>query len=244
MCNANQIYNSITERCIQNTARNRTRIQNSTKNKKPLKQDPPPSKSRQKCILLCENFCRENVIGDGDCEFHSIAKIINSVLDHESKITTADLRLICSKMMRDKEYISNKELRILRVAYKEDRADESWTHRSDMDVISIRRYRKRVSRAILSQGFWGDQVTLNMLSYHFRINFWVINRNCNIVHTTPPSTRNIHAPLALLHLHDMHYSPLRLKSNHPEYILNVQSPTVKEILNQLLQMRKTPNKTR
>jgi len=147
-------------------------------------------------------------------------------------------------MMRDKEYLSNKELRILRVAYKEDRADESWTHRSDMDVISISRYRKRISRAILSKGFWGDQVTLNMLSYHFRINFWVINQDCSIIHTTPSYTSNIHAPVALLHLHDMHYSPLRLRSNHPEYILDVQNPDVKKVLNQLLQKRKTPNKTR
>lgn len=234
MCNSTQIYNSRTQRCIQNTARNRARIQNATKIKSAFEQAAPPqTKTRQKCISLCENFCRENVLGDGDCEFHSVAKIINSISD--ARITTADLRSICSNMMRDKSYITNEQLRIIRVAYQEDRADEKWTHRSDMDDISISRYRKRVSKAMLQKGFWGDQVTLNMLSYHFKVDFWVIDESCHVIHTTPSQSND----LALLYLHNMHYSPIRL-TNAVEsgFVLDIENPTIKKVLKRLLQKKK------
>ena len=172
-------------------------------------------------------------IGDGDCEFHSVAKIINSVSD--ARITTVDLRSICSNMMRDKSYITNEQLRIIRVAYQEDRADEKWTHRSDMDDISISRYRKRVSKAVLEKGFWGDQVTLNMLSYHFKIDFWVIDESCHVIHTTPSLSND----LALLYLHNMHYSPIRLTTAFESgFVLDIENPTVRRVLKRLLQKKK------
>lgn len=189
------IFNPQTKRCIKDTSTNRIRIAKQTKH------------------VFCEKKCKQNLLlaqtlDQGDCQFDSVLQILHSMSEFSWSINT--LRQICARAIRT-DY-DDESLLVIRLAHAEDRITEDWIQNVSTNM-SLAEYRDVVSFAMLTNDFWGDQYTLNMMSTELGIKFLTLDQDCNIVHETPDVVGV--DSVALLYLEDLHYSPL-YKSTHDE----------------------------
>lgn len=184
------------------------------------------------CGVQCsgETLYVDSVRGDGDCQFHSIAMIVNSTLSFdEQPFSVERLRGICKKYIL--ENMSNETLTDVFDMYSVTQADLSWM--VEMPPLT-RKYRNRFRQYFADvvgdrYEFWGDEMTLNILGDHFKLHFIVVDGNCRPVFQ---STWNKGDPAAFLHFnHSMdHYSPIfafdKGQQSHQRYILNHNSDCV------------------
>lgn len=179
--------------------------------------------------VFCSHKCKNNLLylsptlTQGDCEFDSVRQIINSE-NLGTQWTIEDLRELCAAEVKR---IPTSEIMIMRAAYDEDRVSEKWMRRLPLN-LTISEYQNILSQAMKTNDFWGDQFTLNMMSFHLNIQFIVLDLHCNIVHTT---SAPFGSHIGLLYREGLHYSPLytMTSTNERRFVFNFDDRCIKTL---------------
>lgn len=186
------------------------------------------------CKFRClgEQLYISPVRGDGDCQFHSVATILNSeLLPHERPYSVERLRAICKTYVTYR--ISDETITDLMSTYAVTQADERWVIEMPRDQYghtSVKSFPRYFADVISERyTFWGDELTLNILSHALKIRFIVLKKHCQPQYQT---AANPGSHVAFLYLKHQHYSPVYFTQQgtmNERYIFNHNFDCVQEM---------------
>lgn len=168
----------------------------------------------------------------GDCQFESLKIVANSDPKYQ-KVDVTELRRACATAIATS--ISDNELLVIREHVPLEHISENWVNMMPRE-LTIPQFRLYLAKSVLPKGdYWGDSITLPILSNYLGIRLIIIDGNCSLQFVTDSPFPE--APVAILRYEGLHYEPIftmnpDARSEAKKFLFKYNSKCIQSVLAQ------------